>query len=285
MTPVQLGILLAAAAALLAGGALSLVERTGRRISTGARWVLLIVGVGLCALVLAWHSIGVFRQTGAWQPLQDNLSAMLTLAVLLSGFVAYVQIKRPIALLEWFIMPAVIILILMAGHFGTTRPEPYLPSAYSLVHRISTYLGALAFVVAGATGMLYLLSDRTLRRRPSSGAKPLPSPGRFGSLERLEHMTYSTVTLGFALFSVGIVTGIAWVVHDGGNTRLGEHWLLSPKVLLAFGVWAIFGIVLHTPIAPRLRGRKNAILSLLGLVLTIATLFAVLLMPTTGGAG
>jgi ABC-type transport system involved in cytochrome c biogenesis permease subunit len=68
-------------------------------------------------------------------------------------------------------------------------------------------------------------------------------------------------------------------VHEHGHTRLGTHWFLSPKVILAFAAWAIFLVVLHTPVAPRLRGRKNAILSIVGLVLTIATLFAVLLMP------
>ena len=102
---------------------------------------------------------------------------MLTLAILLAAFVAYVQFKRPIASLEWLVMPVVVVLLLMAGHFGKNQPQAYLPTTYSLAHRLFTYLGALAFVVAGATGALYLMSDHMLRARPAGHAHLPPSPG------------------------------------------------------------------------------------------------------------
>lgn len=279
VTPIQIVLLLVAILAYLAGGAASLAQLAGRKAPSWVRLLCMSVGIGVSTILLTWHSISVVRATGTWQPLQDNLSAMLTLAILLAGFVLYTQATRAIASLEWLVMPVVVVLLLLAGHFGTTQSHPYLTTAYSLVHRLATYLGALAFVVAGASGALYLTSADRLRHRFTKHTPAPPQPGVFGSLERLERLTYAAVTYGFAFFSVGIVTGIAWVVHEHGHTRLGAHWFLSPKVILAFAAWAIFLVVLHTPIAPRLRGRRNAILSIVGLVLTIATLFAVLLMP------
>lgn len=281
----QIILLIMAVVAYVAGGATSLLMVSGRKPAPHLRWMFLAAGIALSLSLLFWHSATVISQTGAWQPLQDSLSALLTLSILLAGFVAYIQYKRPIASLEWLVMPVVIVLLLMAGHFGKTQPTAYLPSAYSLVHRLFTFLGTLAFVVAGAAGALYLMSDRMLRARPAGGVHLPPSPGRFGSLERLEHLAHSAVTWGFAMFTLGILSGISWAVHEHGKSKLGQTWYFTPKVILTMAVWVVFAIVLNTPIAPRLRGRKSAILSIVGLVLTIATLFAALLMPSSGGGG
>lgn len=265
----------------LAGGVSASASLMGKRISAVSRPTALGLGLLFSTVLLVWHSARVVRETGGWQPLQDNLSAMLTLAVLLAAFVAYIQVKRPVPSLEWLAMPVVILLLLMAGHFGTAKPETYLPTTYSVVHRVTTYIGAVAFMVAGVSGVLYLLSDRNLRHRKRQGQHVPPQPGVFGSLERLEHLTYTSVTLGFALFSVGLITGLIWLHHDGSQ-RMGPTWYFSPKVIFGAAAWLIFAIVLHTPIAPRLRGRKNALLSIVGLVLTLASIVAVLLMPAGG---
>ena len=281
----QIILLIMAVVTYLAGGVTSLLAVSGRKSAPHLRWMFLAAGIVLSLALLAWHSATVISQTGAWQPLQDSLSALLTLSILLAGFVAYVQYKRPIASLEWLVMPVVIVLLLMAGHFGKTQPTAYLPTAYSLVHRLFTFLGTLAFVVAGTAGALYLMSDRMLRARPVGGVHLPPSPGRFGSLERLEHLAHSAVTWGFAMFTLGILSGISWAVHEHGNSKLGQAWYFTPKVMLTMAVWVVFAVVLNTPIAPRLRGRKSAILSIVGLLLTIATLFAALRMPAAGAGG
>ena len=57
----------------------------------------------------------------------------------------------------------------------------------------------------------------------------------------------------------------------------------QPKVLLAFCVWVVYALVLHAPINPSFRGRKAAMLSILGFVLMVGTLIAVQFMPTGGG--
>lgn len=281
ITGAQLALLLLAVVAFVTGGIASLVQRLGYKIPPSLRWLTFLAGIALASALLIWHSNTNTAANTVWQPLQDNLSALLTLAIVLASFVAYVQWHRPIPLLEWLVMPVVIALLLMAGHFGKARPESYLPTTYSLVHRLSSFLGAIAFVVAGATGVLYLLSDHALRRRDARGGAMPPSGGMFGSLERLEHLTHSAVTLGFALFTVGIITGITWIVHAHGQTRLGTTWYLSPKVLLTFCAWGVFGVVLNSPIAPRLRGRRAAWLSIIGVALTMLTLIAVLLMPSS----
>jgi ABC-type uncharacterized transport system permease subunit len=268
----HLVLLILAILLFAAGGLISLArvwwEKESLRIAAKA---CLWSGVTLSLATLIWHA--AIRTVGNWLPLEDNFEAFLWLAILLALFVLYVQRTRPLAGLDWFVMPMVIVLLLLAVIFGRTKPQPYVDTTWSWVHRITSYGGAVAFAIAGAAGALYLLTNRKLRR------KAPPTGLRYGSLERLESITFSSVTLGFALLSVGLVTGVVYIVKAHGDTRLGPNWLLSPKVLLTAAVWLVYAVVLHSPINPSFRGRKVAVLSIVGCVLMVGTLVAVQLVP------
>jgi ABC-type transport system involved in cytochrome c biogenesis permease subunit len=63
------------------------------------------------------------------------------------------------------------------------------------------------------------------------------------------------------------------------NNMLGPDWYRQPKVLLTFVAWVVYALVLHSPINPSFRGRKTALLSVVGFVLMIGVIVAVQLMP------
>lgn len=234
--------------------------------------VLYYFGLVLGLVVLAWHA--VTRQE--WMPLGDNFDTLVWLGMLLGLFVVYVQRAKPLVGLDWFIMPVVVLLFVCAAVFGKAKPHEYVTSSLLWMHTVTAYLGAVAFVIAGATGVMYLIANRRLRKKVRTGPN-------FGSLERLEHLTFLAVTVGFALLTIGMITGIARVQHEG-NGRLGPHWFASPKVLLATAVWVVYALVLHSPINPSFRGRKTAMLSILGVVLMFGTIVAVQFMPSPGAS-
>jgi len=269
----QLVLLSLATLAFAAGGVASVARlwwnRDGLRIAAKA---LMYVGITLSVAVLIWHS----GSRGSWIPLEDNFDAFIWLGLLLALFVQYVQRSKPLGGLEWFVMPIVIVLMIAAGVFGKAKPQEYVDRPWYFIHRVSSFGGLFAFFIAGVCGVMYLIKQRQLRSRNASIAPQL------GSLERLEHITYSSVTLGFALLTIGLVTGLVRVLTKGSDTNLGAQWYTNPKVILAFAVWVVYAIVLHAPINPRLRGRKTAILSVCGLVLTLGTLVAVQYVPTGG---
>jgi len=273
----QILLLILAILCFLTGGLLSLARtwwnRESLRISSKAcLWSGVTVSLG----VLLWHMLT--RPTGNWLPLEDNFEAFIWLAVLLAGFVLYVQRTRPLGGLDWFVMPIVIILLIAAGILGKAKPQEYVGTTWYWIHIMTAFGGALAFAVACATGAMYLQANRRLR------SKSLASGPVLGSLERLERITFTSVTLGFALLTIGLVTGLIRVLKTDGQTRLGEHWYTSPKVVLAFSVWVVYAIVLHAPINPSFRGRKVAMLSIFGFALMIVTLIAVNFVPAGGGA-
>ena len=266
----QLALLLASITLFVIGGVVSLMRmrfnwESVRLAAKSCQWL----GVSLAIGVLIWHSAA----RHSWMPLEDNFDALIWLGVLLAAFVMYVQRRRPIGGLDWFVMPIVVLLLISAAVFGRERPHEYVASTWSWVHRVTAYGGSIALFVAGAVGVMYLVANRRLR------SKVLVTGPRLGSLERLEHVTLVSVTLGFALLTVGLITGLIMILQRGDNTLLGRDWMTSPKVLLTCVVWVVYAIVLHSPMNPTLRGRRTAMLSILGLVLTLGTIVAVQFMP------
>jgi ABC-type transport system involved in cytochrome c biogenesis permease subunit len=267
----QLSLVIGAAALFVLGGAASLAR--GGRPSNALRLTaksLAYWGICLALAALIWHGV----QRHVWLPLEDNFEALTALAVLLAGFWLYVQRSRPIPGLDWFLMPIVVLMLGCAAVFATVKPSTYRPNgAWLWTHLLSTFGGVLAFAIAAGAGCMYLVLSGRLRRKIAATGPNL------GNLERLEHVTQSAVSIGFALLSIGMITGLVKVLQDP-HTQLGRHWMTNPKVVLAFGVWVVYALALHSPINPAFRGRKSAMLSIVGFVLMmLTTLIAVQFMP------
>jgi ABC-type uncharacterized transport system permease subunit len=264
----QLALLFIAVGIFAAGGIVSLArlksDRAGLRLVSK---ICLYIGIVLGIAVLVWHSYS----RNKWFPLGDNFEAMIWLALLLAFFVAYTQRTHPLRGLDWFLMPIVILLLIAAAVFGRTTPHEYVETTWLWVHWVTGFGGAVAFAVAGAAGAMYLLASRRLR------TKRLTPGANLGSLERLERLTFLAVTLGFALLTIALVTGLVRVLGPGNP--LGPEWYTKPKVLLTFVAWVVYALVLHSPINPSFRGRRTAMLSVVGFMLMIGILIAVQLMP------
>jgi ABC-type transport system involved in cytochrome c biogenesis permease subunit len=265
----QIALLVFSDVLFIIGGLLSLLRlrRSSKSLRIAAKSCL-YWGLCVAVAVLIWHNI----TRGRWVPVGDNFDALIWLAMLLLAFAGYVQRSRPLAALDWFVMPIVVIMLACAAVFGRTEYHSYyhayVGATWTYVHHISSYSGAAAFAIAASTGAMYILAARKLRSKQSVAY--------LGSLERLERITMTAVTLGFALLTIGIITG---------SIEMIEQKLPTPswKIALAASVWVVYAVVLHAPINPIFRGRRAAVLSVLGFVLMIGTLIAVQLGPASGG--
>src|SRR3954451_6193840 len=128
-----------------AGEVLSLAriwrDREGFRIGAKAcAWS----GVTLSLGVLIWHTVA---RGGNWLPLEDNFEAFIWLGILLAVFVLYVQRAKTLGGLDWFVIPIVIVLLVAAIVFGKGRPQAYVDTTWSWVHRVTAYGGTLAFAI------------------------------------------------------------------------------------------------------------------------------------------
>lgn len=264
----QLALLLLSILIFAIGGAASVVRwwDDHPRWRKTMRWCVTF-GILIALIVLVWHSIAR-RQ---WLPLGDNFDSLIWMGLLLALFVVYVQRRKPLIGLDWFVMPLVVILLISAIVFGRNRYHAYVADTWLWVHVATAFLGGVGFAIAAASGAMYVIASRRLHRKA-------PVSPQLGSLERLEHLTMSSVTLGFALLTVGLITGVVRIVAAGEHTPLA-------KIILAGCAWVVYALVLHSPMNPSFRGRKAAVLSVVGFLLMIGTILAVLLLPAGGGGG
>ncbi|HEX8524492.1 MAG TPA: cytochrome c biogenesis protein CcsA [Tepidisphaeraceae bacterium] len=257
----QLALLVVAMLLYAAGGVLSVVRAWSdtRRMHRVSR-VFLGTGIVASLGVIVWHA-GSRR---SWLPIEDNFDALVWLATLLAIFTLYVHHNRPLGGLDWFVMPVVLVLLMASLFVGKTEYRPYVTSTWSWVHRVTILGGVIGFAIAAASGAMYVLTSQRLRQKE-------PVSPFFGSLERTEHLTMTAVTLGFALLTIGLVTGGVLLLAGRAHT---------PTIIVLAGVvWLIYAVVLHAPINPSFRGRKVAVLSMVGFVLMLGTLVTVLLIP------
>jgi len=264
----QIALVSAAATLFAVSAATSASEYFHKRPFPGkmallAGWFGVVLGV----VGLLWHAVG---------PLDDNFSALAWLGVMLGACSVYVQMRRPLPGLDWFVLPVAILMLIAAVVFGWAEPRAYSQTLWPIVHLVTAFGGIGALSIAAVVGAMYLINNHRLRTKRLAGGPPL------GSLERLESVAQTALTIGLPLFTVGIVTGVILALYGTAEGLPPRQEFFGPKILLAIGVWVVYALALHTPINPSFRGKKAAVLSLIGFVLMVGTLVSIQFMPTGG---
>ena len=96
----------------------------------------------------------------------------------------------------------------------------------------------------------------------SSGVAPLQlSSVAMPVVEQLDSLSYRTITVGFLLLSVGLVSGAVWA-----NEAWGSWWSWDPKETWALICWLVYAAYLHTRLIRGWQGRKPALVAAAGLV-------------------
>ncbi|MCS6817282.1 MAG: cytochrome c biogenesis protein CcsA [Blastocatellia bacterium] len=90
------------------------------------------------------------------------------------------------------------------------------------------------------------------------------------SLEVLDRLTYRAVTLAFPLLTLMVITGAVWA-----NESWGRYWGWDPKETWALITWLFYATFLHTRITHGWKGRRSAVLAVLGFVAVMFTYLGV----------
>jgi len=94
------------------------------------------------------------------------------------------------------------------------------------------------------------------------------------SAEALDEYTYRAIALGYPLFTVGaIIFGMVWA-----NKTWGRYWGWDPKETWALITFLVYSMYLHVRLTRGWQGTWTALLSLLGFLVTMFTLFGVNLL-------
>lgn len=74
------------------------------------------------------------------------------------------------------------------------------------------------------------------------------------------------MAIGFPLLTIGIITGGLWANHAWGS-----YWSWDPKESMALVTWLSYAAYIHLRIQRELSAEKLAVVSVIGLLLTLLT--------------
>lgn len=119
------------------------------------------------------------------------------------------------------------------------------------VHIASSSLAFLTFLAAFVVAIVFLVADRRLRDRRLLEATRLPS------IAVLERAMDILVRVGFALYTVGVILGTVWVLRQTSEFNATQYWI-------GLAVWFLFAGLVYASVRHGWRGRKAAVLTMIG---------------------
>lgn len=232
-----------------------------------SKLVLFIAGAGFiihtASIIFRYVSSGHIPVTS-----MHEASSFFAWCVVLIFF--FLEYRYKIGIMGSFILPVVFILMLSSSVLprGIRPLSPVLQSYWLGIHTFLAFLGNAAFAVAFGTGIMYLLQEHYLKTKHLHGLFQ-----RLPSIQVLDEINYRMISIGFPLLTLAIISGAIW-----SESAWGSYWRWDPKEVWSMVTWFIYALVLHVRLTAGWRGKRAAILSILGFLTILFTFFGVNLL-------
>ncbi|MBW2713414.1 MAG: cytochrome c biogenesis protein CcsA [Deltaproteobacteria bacterium] len=185
-------------AALFGGYGIGLSHLKARRIGVvvmGAGWLM--------------HTLGLFflHEMPERPPLYDWSPAIALTVWLMVMFYLLLRLRMRISGMVVFVAPPAFIGMVFACLWFSAEGGVAHPASgfWSHMHIVLASGGLALLTVAAAAGSLFILANRLLKdRRPAARKIGLPS------LEALDRVNLVSLSLGFPLLTLGLITGVLW---------------------------------------------------------------------------
>jgi len=213
-------------------------------------------------LVLRWIET---HQTGyGYVPLSNMYESLIFFSWTIVFIYLIIEWKYQQKIIGLFLTPlaflAIALTSIVPGIEAKITPlVPALQSNWLTIHVTTCFFGYASFAVSFGISILYLI-----REKNEEISKWLPTA------PLLDEINYKSIIIGFPMLTLGIVTGAAWA-----NYAWGTYWSWDPKETWSLITWFIYAAFLHARITKDWRGRKAAILSVVGFSAVLFTYFGV----------
>jgi cytochrome c-type biogenesis protein CcsB len=200
-------------------------------------------------------------------PVSNLYESLIFFAWVLILMHLFMGCRLKIRIIGVFILPFVVFLFGWAS-FLDSQIKPLLPALKSYwlgIHGALCFLSYAGFTLAFYFGIMYLLQEREVKSRAVGGLF-----FRLPSLGLLDKLGYRTVTFGFFLLTLGIISGSIWA-----RQAWGSYWSWDPKETWSLITWLIYVFYLHARLVRGWRGRKSAYLAIIGFSVMLFTYWGV----------
>ena len=149
-----------------------------------------------------------------------------------------------------------------------TKIQPLVPALKSnwlIAHVITCFFGYSAFGISFGLSLMYLIKKGEQESgRQNFFTRLLPGPAV------LDDLNYQIVAIGFLMLTLGIITGSVWA-----HSAWGSYWSWDPKETWSLITWLVYALVLHSRMVRGWRGRRIAMLCIIGFTCVLFTYFGV----------
>ncbi|WP_321369191.1 c-type cytochrome biogenesis protein CcsB [uncultured Desulfuromusa sp.] len=243
-----------------------LVAMVGKRPQAGriGRWLL------LAGVIIHAACFGVRHSTAGGTPVTSLHESFAFFAWCLVLLFLLLDLRFHLSVMGAFAAPLAFLLMIASALSPNVvvQLNPVLKSWLFPVHIIFAFLGNAAFSLSFGAGVMYLIQNRMLKSKRFNGIyKLLPS------LDVLDKVNYTCLSVGFPLMTLGIISGAFWA-----NTAWGTYWSWDPKETWALITWFLYAALLHGRLTIGWRGRKAAIFSIIAFMFLLFTFLGVNLL-------
>jgi cytochrome c-type biogenesis protein CcsB len=202
-------------------------------------------------------------------PLSNMYEALVSMSWCIVLVLILMEQKFKTETMGAFVLPIASLAMAYASLAPNVRDEiepliPALQSNWLTYHVMTCFLGYAAFAVSFGASVAYLIKNKNAPPTTEEDAGSLPA------LEMLDELIYKANAVGFLLLGIGIITGAVWA-----NYAWGSYWSWDPKETWSLITWLIYAAFLHARLTRGWRGRKTAILSIIGFCGVLFTFFGV----------
>lgn len=224
--------------------------------------ILLSAGFTIHLIMIA---VGTFRSGHLpVNTLRDTLSFA---AMSVAGVFLLFQYRYRLKVLGVFSAPlaaaTMVIVALMPP--AATPAQPLLKSLWLVSHVTFVFMGEASLALACGLGILYLVQEQAIKsKKPGFFFRRLPS------LDLLDSAGQTCILAGFVLMTLGLATGLVFA-----KAVWGRFWSWDPKEVWSGITWLLYAVLIHERLALGWRGRRAAIMAIIGFATVLFTFLGV----------
>lgn len=227
------------------------------------------LGYGLLAAGFACHTILIgyaFVRFGSL-PAHNLHQTLLMVGWAVTGFFLVFQYKFQLKVMGIYAAPLAAFVMIISSRLPVepTQVQAHFRSFWLIFHVVIILIGDAAFAMACGVGILYLVQEHAIKyKKRGFFYRRLPS------LELLDSTGYGCIVFGFTMLTIGLIGGFLYA-----KTIWGRFWSGDPKEIWSGIMWLFYAALLHERLTVGWRGRKSAIMSIIGFVVLLFTFLGV----------
>ena len=188
----------------------------------------------------------------------------------IAGVFLGIYLKYNLKILGIFAAPILTVIMIAVSQLPNEPAEvtKIFKSFWLVSHVTVIFIGEAAFALACGLGILYLFQENEIKtKKHRFFFKRLPS------LKMMDSIGYVCIAVGFAMLTLGLITGFVYA-----KAVWGRFWSWDPKEVWAGITWLFYAVLLHGRLTVGWRGRRSAIMAIIGFVVLIFTFLGVNLL-------